>query len=266
MPPMLQEIIKNKAAELNDLKATPDFAEEARGTRDLAESLPPARDFTAAVSTAGGPAATRVIAEVKKASPSKGVIREDFDPVAIACAYEANGAAAVSVLTDERYFMGSLEYLKAIRAEVALPLLRKDFIIDEYQVYEARAAGADAVLLIVAALELEALRELITLASSLGLAPLVEVHGEAEVETALNAGARIIGVNNRDLNTFRTDISTTERLAPMLPEGSVLVTESGINTPADIARLKKAGADAFLIGEALVREPDPGARLRELIG
>jgi indole-3-glycerol phosphate synthase len=262
---MLEEIIKNKEEELKRIKSAPGGVDPATGLKDRIGTLGPTRDFNAAVGTLGGPGAIRVIAEVKKASPSKGIIREDFDPLAIAEAYEKNGAAAVSVLTDEKYFSGSLEYLTAIKNAVKLPVLRKDFIIDEFQVYESRAAGADAVLLIAAALDKGRLAHLLRVSKSIGLHVLVEVHNEAELKDAIEASAKIIGINNRDLKTFRTDIATTVKLAPMVPKDRVLVTESGINTAEDINRLKEAGAKAFLIGECLMREPDPGKKLKELL-
>ncbi len=246
-------------------------------------NAPAPRDFAAALRK---PGATPLIAEVKKASPSRGVLLENFDHLALARSYISNGAAALSVLTDVRFFQGSLKYLEGIRrlgeargasAEVepqALgpefqvpPLLRKDFILDPYQIYEARVYGADAILLIVAALDDATLRELQELAHSLGMAALVEVHTEAELERALAANATIIGVNNRDLHSFTTTLETTERLAARLPSGSsrpLLVSESGIFTPADVVRLRNCGVDAILVGEALVTAPDIGARVREL--
>jgi indole-3-glycerol phosphate synthase len=206
-----------------------------------------------------------VIAEVKKASPSKGVIRADFDPVAIARSYAAGGAAAISVLTEERYFQGSPAYLEAIRAAVDLPLLRKDFIVDPYQVAEARAWGADAVLLIVAALDDAALRDLHAAALDLGLDVVVEAHDADEVARAAAIGATLIGINNRNLRTFVTTLETAERLRGGIPAGALAVAESGIETPADIARLRAAGYDVFLIGESLMRQADPGAGLRALL-
>lgn len=235
--------------------------------RDAARSAPPARDFAAALRRPQPGAPLRCIAEVKKASPSKGVIRADFDPVQIARQYAAAGAAAISVLTDVQYFQGSLGYLEQIRAAVGVPLLRKDFLIDEYQIYEARAAGADAVLLIVAAIpdaaRLRAYREL---AGGLGMAALVEVHTAAELEIAVASGAEIIGINNRDLRTFVTSLDVTIGLAPQVPSGAILVAESGIATLADCRRLAAAGAHAVLVGESLMRQPDPGAALRRLLG
>jgi len=222
----------------------------------------PRRGFTAAL-RARRPA---VIAEVKKASPSKGVIRADFDPVAIARRYAACGAAAISVLTEERHFQGSPAHLEAIRAAVDVPLLRKDFIVDPYQVAEARAWGADAILLIVAALDDAALRDLHAAALDLGLDVLVEAHTAEEVDRASAAGATLIGINNRDLRTFVTTLETAERLRSRLPAGAVGVAESGIESAADVERLRAAGYDVFLVGESLMRQPDPGAALQALLG
>ena len=222
---------------------------------------PAPRDFAGALSGGEPP---RVVAEVKRRSPSRGLIRADFDPEAIAAAYVEGGAAAISVLTDESFFGGHLDFLAAIRKRVELPLLRKDFLIDAYQVDEARVAGADAVLLIVAALEPTRLGGLHARAEQLGLAALVEVHDEAELEAALAVGARIVGINNRDLGSFETDLAVTERLAPRIPEGVVVVAESGIFTRADMARLADAGAHAFLVGESLMREADVASALRRL--
>jgi indole-3-glycerol phosphate synthase len=207
-----------------------------------------------------------VIAEVKKASPSKGVIRADFDPVAIARGYAAGGAAAISVLTEERFFQGRAEHLEAVRAAVDLPLLRKDFVFDPYQVVEARALGADAVLLIAAMLDDAQLAVLRAAAGDLGLDALVEVHTADEVARAVALGATLIGVNNRDLRTFATSLATAERLRPLIPAGTSTVAESGIETAGDVARMHAAGYDAVLVGETLMRAPDPGAALRALLG
>jgi indole-3-glycerol phosphate synthase len=206
-----------------------------------------------------------IIAEVKKASPSKGIIRPDFDPVGVARSYAHAGAAAVSVLTEPEFFQGRLSYLAAIRGAIELPLLRKDFLFDVYQVIEARAWGADAVLLIVAVLDDRLLRELLATASALGLDALVEVHSEDEVDRAAAAGATLIGVNNRDLRTFVTSLATAERLRSSIPASAIAIAESGIETVADVNRLRCAGFDAFLIGEAFMRAPDPGAALRGLL-
>jgi len=203
-----------------------------------------------------------IIAEVKRASPSKGLIAQEFDPVSIAREYEAGGASAISCLTDEEFFMGHLEYLAAIRQAVDLPLLRKDFIIDEIQLEEARAFGADLVLLIVAALEPSRLRDLITAAKELGLEALVEVHDEAELDTALSAGAEIIGVNNRNLKTFEVDLGVSLRLRRLVPKDIPLVAESGIRGIEDLKRLKEAGISAALIGESLMRTTDRKAQLQ----
>ena len=206
-----------------------------------------------------------VIAEVKKASPSKGVIRPNFDPQAIAKSYEAAGAQAISVLTDEKFFQGSLNFLRRVKQSVSLPVLRKDFIIDEYQVFEARAAGADAILLIVAALEKDKLNLLMNRAAEIGMQVLVEVHDEHEMETAIDVGAPLIGINNRNLQTFEVSLDTTARLLPMIPRAKT-VSESGIFTHGDMMMLGKMGVDAVLIGEALMREDNIEAKLRELIG
>ncbi|MFN3704767.1 MAG: indole-3-glycerol phosphate synthase TrpC [Thermoflexales bacterium] len=236
--------------------------------RRLAEQSPsPSRHFHRALQHADGRVA--LIAEIKRASPSKGeLVRGDFNPLSIAKVYAENGASAISVLTDEQFFQGSLEYLRAVRHETALPVLRKDFIVDEYQVYEARAAGADAVLLIVAALDQAQLRDLHTLASSLGMTPLVEVHDEAETERALRIGAQVIGVNNRDLRTFTVDMHTTARCAALLngEKHITLVSESGIFTAEDVARVSRMGARAVLVGESLITAPDIAAQVRALAG
>lgn len=220
----------------------------------------PRRDFLAALAR---PRA--IIAEIKKASPSKGVIRAEFDPVAIARSYVAHGAAALSVLTEEKFFQGRLDHLAAIRGAVTVPLLRKDFLFDEYQIHEARAYGADAVLLIVRMLDDGALRALRELAEALGMAALVEVHDETELGRAIRSGAQCIGINNRDLGSFATSLEVSERLAACAPRGLVLVAESGIEERADLERLEQAGIHRFLIGESLMRSPDPGEKLAELL-
>jgi indole-3-glycerol phosphate synthase len=230
--------------------------------RAEAARAPPPRDFAAALHAPG----VSLIAEVKRASPSKGLLRHDFDAVALACEYEANGAAAISVLTDQRFFQGSLDHLWAVRQSVSLPVLRKDFVLDLYQVYEARAAGADAVLLIVAALDDGDLKALHQLIHQLGMAALVEVHNAAELKRALEIDPRIVGVNNRDLRTFEIDLETTARLRPLVPADLILVAESGVRTRANVARLAAIGADAMLVGEALVRAADVGQKVRELVG
>lgn len=206
-----------------------------------------------------------IIAEVKKASPSKGVIRADFDPLSLAQTYAASGAAAISVLTDKNFFQGHLDYLSLIRNHVSLPLLRKDFLFDSYQIYEARAYGASAILLIVAILSDAQLRKFSALAHSLDLACLVEVHNEVELERALACGASLLGINNRDLRTFQTTIETSERLMCRIPAGITVVSESGLSRPEQLARLESQGVRAFLIGETFMAAPDPGEPLRALI-
>jgi indole-3-glycerol phosphate synthase len=225
-------------------------------------ALTPPRDFAAALRAPG----VRLIAEVKRASPSKGLLRHNFDAVALAQEYETNGAAAISVLTDEHFFQGSLDHLRDVRQNVALPVLRKDFVLDPYQVYEARAAGADAVLLIVAAMDDGDLEALHCLVQQLGMVALVEVHDETELARALQVGPRVVGVNNRNLRTFEVDLATTARLRPLVPAGVILVAESGVHTRADVARLADIGADAMLVGEALVRAADVGRKVRQLVG
>jgi indole-3-glycerol phosphate synthase len=255
---ILDEILDHKRAEL-EIARTRVAPEEL--ARRAAEAAEPTRGFRQALASTPQP---RIVAEIKRRSPSKGVIRADFDPVDCALAYAGAGAAALSVLTDEQFFGGHLDYLEKVRRAVTLPLLRKDFAIDPYQIDEARVGGADAVLLIVSALapdELEALRDH---ALAVGLDALVEVHDEAELETALACGADLVGINNRNLRTFETDLAVTERLAPRIPSGVVLVAESGIFTPSDVARLAAAGAHAFLVGESLMRQDDIGTALRRL--
>ncbi|MBA7587114.1 Indole-3-glycerol phosphate synthase [subsurface metagenome] len=210
----------------------------------------------------------KLIAEVKKASPSRGVIRPDFDAVSIAGTYTAGGASAISVLTESRYFQGSLDYLADISRALErkeIPLLRKDFIHDTYQVYESRAYRADSLLLIVAILSERKLNELLEVSHRLDMECLVEVHNEAEVDIAVRSGARIIGINNRDLNTFTVDINTTRRLKPLIPHGRIVVSESGIRDRGDVEKLEEWGVDAVLIGEALMSAPDIGAKMRELL-
>ncbi len=261
---ILDEILDHKRAELERVRG----GEAFRGLGRRAEALPdPVRGFRSALIDGEFP---RVIAEIKRRSPSRGEIRPDFEPVACARAYSEGGAAALSVLTDERYFGGHVDFLEKIRGAVALPLLRKDFVIDALQIDEARVRGADAVLLIVAgfpgpdcAERMAALRDH---AVRLFLDVLVEVHDEAELDVALEIGADLIGVNNRDLRTFEVDLAVTERLAPRVPEGVVLVAESGILSARDVERLGDSGARAFLVGESLMREADLAGALYRLRG
>lgn len=224
----------------------------------------PVRDFHGALQ-AEGPVPS-VIAEVKRASPSKGLLREEFDPVEIASAFEAGGAAAISVLTNERHFQGRLEYVTTIRRVVKLPILRKEFIIHPYQVTESRVAGADAVLLIASALDDGRLKECFGAAQALGLHALVEVHTAEELDRAVSVGASLIGINNRNLRTFEVDLETTFELVKRVPEGKIVVSESGINSRDDLLRLREAGVDAVLIGESLMRAWDIKAKVAELIG
>lgn len=258
---ILDEITCRKRDKVAQEKATVSL----ESVKAAVASAPPPRDFAAVLRAPG----VSLIAEVKRASPSKGLLCPDLDAVALAREYETGGAAAVSVLTDEYYFRGSLNDLRAVREGINLPVLRKDFVLDPYQVYQARGAGADAVLVIVAALNDEDLQVLLRLVESLGMAALVEIHNEAELERALGVdpvhGRRIIGINNRDLRTFEVDLGTTERLCSLVPPEVILVSESGIHSRADVARLATAGIDAMLVGEGLVRAQDVGAKVRELI-
>ena len=231
--------------------------------RRLLDDAPPVRDFLAALS-AGPP--IRLIAEVKKASPSKGVIRADFDPVDIARVYQQHGAACLSVLTDAPFFQGSLEYLRQVRAAVDLPVLRKDFIIDPYQVIEARAAGADAVLLIAECLDDDLLERLYNAIIDLEMTPLVELYEPANLARVLHVGARLVGVNNRDLHTFQVDLEHTLRLRRQIPHDRVLVGESGIRSRADVQRLEAAGVQAMLVGETFMASADIGQAVDELLG
>ncbi len=260
MSDILQTILTRKAEEIRERSAQvslPDMAARCEG-------LPPTRGFAAALQAkldAGLPA---VIAEVKKASPSKGVIRPDFHPADIAASYQRGGAACLSVLTDVDFFQGHDDYLAQASAACTLPVLRKDFTIDAYQVYEARALGADCILLIVAALSDAALAELSHLALELGMDVLVEVHDIDELERALQVGAPLVGVNNRSLRTFEVSLQTTLELRTAVPLDRLLITESGIATPADVALMRASGVNAFLVGEAFMRAPDPGSELARL--
>src|SRR5262245_41172355 len=255
---VLDEIVANTRAEVGRRKAAVPRATLERQC-DAASAM---RDFEGALRPS--PGAVRLIAEVKRASPSRGVLSSGLDPAALATTYATHGAHAVSVLTDEKYFRGSLDDLRRVRAAVDVPLLRKDFTIDEYQLWESRAAGADAVLLIVSILEPAQLAELSAAAKGLGLAALVECHTAAEVDQALAVGSRIIGINNRDLATFETRISTTLELLPLIPLGPIVVSESGFFSAADVHQVATAGAHAILVGEGLVRANDIPAKIREL--
>ena len=260
---ILDKIAEHKRQEVAQAKSRRPLASLRSGVGDI-EDQP--RGFLRALRATTDSGWTSVIAEVKKGSPSKGVIREDFDPLSIAEIYQNNGATCLSVLTDEHFFMGHLSYLGKIREVVNLPLLRKDFICDPYQIYEARVAGADAILLIAAMLDAGQLEEYNALAAELHLDVLLEVHDEAELELALATDCTLIGINNRNLQTFETDLATTERLLPLIPASHFVVAESGISSRADVLRLQRAGANGFLVGESLMREDDIGTKLRELQG
>ncbi|MCS6831658.1 MAG: indole-3-glycerol phosphate synthase TrpC [Armatimonadota bacterium] len=255
---ILGTILAHKVQEVAEAEARRPFSELEKRLPDTS----PVRSFHDALTRTDGRVA--VIAEVKKASPSKGVLCEHFDPLRIAQTYAQNGASAISVLTDEHFFQGHLEYLRVIRQNIPIPVLRKDFLISRYQVLEARVAGADAVLLIVAALSDGQLRDLLAYTHELGMDALVEVHTEEELHRALDAGATVVGVNNRDLTTFHTTLEVTERLAPQIPPGCILVSESGIENADDVRRVARAGAHAVLVGESLMRAEDIGQKLREL--
>lgn len=259
MPTILDKIVTTKRGEIERAKAAlPEVEVKAR-----VADAPPVRNFFTPLG-AGPP--IRLIAEVKKASPSAGLIRADFDPVAIAKIYEAHGASCISVLTDEPYFQGRLEYLRQIREAVALPVLRKDFVLDTYQVLEARAAGADAVLLIAECLDDCQLRKLFNAICDLGMMPLVELYEPENLQRVFDAGATLIGINNRNLHTFEVDLEHTMRMKKRIPDECVLVGESGIKTAADVSRLEAAGVDAILVGESLMRESDIGAAVDRLLG
>lgn len=254
---ILDDICAHKREEVDQAKA----ATPLEDLEERIESLPPPRGFRDALREPG----MSLIAEVKRASPSKGVLLEDMDPVALGALYEQSRARAISVLTDEKFFKGTLDDLITVRQHVAIPCLRKEFIIDAYQIYEARAAEADAVLLIARILSDGQLEEYLNIAQSLGMAVLVETHDAAEIERALKAGAHIIGINNRDLSTFEVDINTSLELRKMVPGGNVLVSESGIRSRDDVRRLEDGGVDAVLVGEALVTSNNIQAKIRELM-
>ncbi len=263
MSDILDKILATKREEVAAaLPAMPLAA--VRAAAEARVKTDPARDFVGAIrrKIAGGQSA--VIAEIKKASPSKGVIREDFDPAAIAADYEAHGAACLSVLTDRQYFQGAPEYLQAARGACVLPVLRKDFLVDSYQIYEARAMGADAILLIVAALSLAQMQEMEALAMELGMGVLVESHDGQELELALQLRTPLMGINNRNLRSFEVSLQTTLGLLPEIADGRIVVTESGILGAADVALMRANRVEAFLVGEAFMRCPSPGEALQQL--
>ncbi len=272
---MLSKILKTKKEEVEYLKTRIPVSELKSKIRDMEET----RGFLNAISPSPRPSpaggeggqgkrqsVTRIIAEIKKASPSKGVIREDFNPLKIAEIYQESGASAISVLTDKEFFQGDINYISDIKKVVTLPLLRKDFIISKYQVFESRVYGADAFLLIAAILGKNQLEDYMHLGIEMGMTPLIEVHTKMELDDVLSVRANLIGINNRDLDTFKVDIKTTEKLIEYIPEGITVLSESGIEKRDDILHLEEIGVDAFLIGEALMREKDIGKKLKELIG
>lgn len=260
MSDILNKILATKREEVAAALAFKPLA----AVRAEAEAQAPARDFVGAIRARIADGQAAVIAEIKKASPSKGVIRPDFRPAEIAASYEKHGAACLSVLTDRQYFQGAPEYLQAARAACRLPVLRKDFMVDAYQVYEARAMGADCILLIAAALSQDEMRDLETLAHELGMAALVEVHNGEELDLALQLKTPLVGVNNRNLRTFEVSLQATLDLLPRIPAGRVVVTESGILAPADVALMRAHKVDTFLVGEAFMRAPEPGVELARL--
>ncbi len=259
---ILQKILATKQEEVGQRKRRIPLTE----VREMAESLGMPADFQGALERRIASGRAAVIAEVKKASPSQGVIRENFDVREIAHSYARAGAACLSVLTDKTFFQGSEAYLQLAKTSSGLPVLRKDFMIDPYQVYEAKAIQADAILLIVAALEDGLMRDLAQLAGELSLAVLVEVHDAYELERAVRLDQGILGINNRNLRTFETSLDNTLQLLPMIPKGKLVVTESGIHTPEDVERMCQAGVHAFLVGESFMRAPDPGEKMKELFG
>ncbi|MDB5443992.1 MAG: indole-3-glycerol-phosphate synthase [Phenylobacterium sp.] len=261
----MSDILSKIAAYKRDEVAARKAARPQAVVDAAARAANPPRGFRAAIERAHGPGRLALIAEIKKASPSKGLIRADFDPPALARAYEAGGAACLSVLTDEPSFQGADAYLAAARAASALPCLRKEFLLDPWQVAESRALGADAILVILAMVDDALAAELMAAAAALGMDVLVEVHDEAELDRAAGLGAELLGVNNRDLRTFVTDLAVTERLATRAPRDALLVTESGIFSAADAARLERAGAKAMLVGESLMRQADVAAATRSLL-
>ena len=262
MADILQRILAVKAEEVAAAKSAKPLA----ALRAQAEAMSKPRDFVAALRAKVAAGAAAVIAEIKKASPSRGVLRENFDPAAIAASYARHGAACLSVLTDAQFFQGSANNLKQARAACGLPVLRKDFMLEPYQVFEARAMGADCILLIVAALDAVRMQELEAAAQSLGMAVLVEVHNAAELERALELKTRLLGINNRNLLTFDTRLDVTLDLLPRIPGDRIVITESGILKPQDVALMRARGVNCFLVGEAFMRAPDPGVELARLFG
>lgn len=260
IPTILQKIVARKHEEVRERQATAPLAE----VRERALSAPACRGFVAAIERSINAGEAAVIAEIKKASPSKGVIREDFLPAEIAMSYEKGGAACLSVLTDVDFFQGADKYLQDARAAVRLPVLRKDFTVDPYQVYEARALGADAILLIAACLDDAQMQSLNALATELGLDVLVEVHNAEELQRALPLGNRLVGINNRNLHTFEVQLDTTFAMLEQIPSDRIVVTESGIHTVDDVAAMRGHDVNAFLVGEAFMREQEPGRRLLEM--
>ncbi len=259
-PTILRKILARKAEEVAERRGPQSRADQESLIREQSA----VRGFTAALAQRVARGEPAVIAEAKKASPSKGVIRADFQPAQIAASYQAGGATCLSVLTDIDFFQGADEYLRQARAACDLPVIRKDFTVDPYQVVEARAIGADAILLIVAALADEQMRELAATAAEAGLDVLVEVHDRAELDRALELGTQLVGINNRDLHSFDMRLETTLDLLPHIPDDRVVVTESGIHTPADVALMRERDVHAFLVGEAFMRAGEPGEKLREL--
>ncbi len=266
MSDILNKILAVKADEVAAAKKYRDLASLRRGVEADAEARRGLRGFENSLRANIAAGRAGVIAEVKKASPSKGVLREDFQPAQIAASYASHGASCLSVLTDVNFFQGSVAYLQQARAACALPVLRKDFMVDMYQVYEARAMGADAILLIVAALDHGLMAELEACAQELGMDVLVEVHDGDELNAALKLRTRLVGINNRNLRTFETSLDTTIGLLPRIPPDKLVVTESGIMVPDDVKRMRDTNVHAFLVGEAFMRAPDPGAELRRLFG
>ncbi|NKC00843.1 MAG: indole-3-glycerol phosphate synthase TrpC [Pseudomonadales bacterium] len=260
MSDILDRIIETKVEEVATRKANVPLSE----IRQIAESRSATKGFVAQLQAKATKGEPGVIAEIKKASPSKGVIRPDFDPPAIARSYASAGATCLSVLTDEQYFQGSDQYLQDAAAAVDLPVIRKDFVIDEYQIFEARALGADCILLIVSALDVMRLTVLNQTAKGIGLDVLIEVHDQVELESALAQQPSLVGINNRNLKTFETSLDTTIDLLPHVPEDVTVVTESGISTRADVERMQANGVHCFLVGEAFMRAPDPGSELHAL--